>query len=96
MESSATAGPAASGYVHRLIQTLLSLAAKGECVILGRGAAQALPPQTTLRVRLVAHSGGPGAGDPEALERQLRSVTSNTRADGREFLGLRGQSTSLR
>ena len=27
-------------------------------------------------------------------ERQLRSITSNTRADAREFLGLRGPSTS--
>jgi cytidylate kinase len=31
----------------------LSLAAHGECVLVGRGAAQLLPPETTLRVRLV-------------------------------------------
>jgi cytidylate kinase len=48
--------PAVSGaaYVRRLSETLLSLAAHGECVIVGRGAAQALPAETTLRVRLVA------------------------------------------
>ena len=43
-----------SSYVRHLVQTLLSLAAHGECVIVGRGAAQILPVETTLRVRLVA------------------------------------------
>ncbi len=43
-----------SGYVHHLIQTLLSLGAHGDCVIVGRGAAQLLPPAVTLRVRLMA------------------------------------------
>jgi cytidylate kinase len=43
-----------SGYVRHLVQTLLSLATHGECVIVGRGAAQILPAETTLRVRLVA------------------------------------------
>jgi cytidylate kinase len=43
-----------SAYLHHLIQTLLSLATHGECVIVGRGAAQVLPVETTLRVRLVA------------------------------------------
>jgi len=43
-----------SAYLHRLIETLLALAAHGECVIVGRGAAVVLPPATTLRVRLVA------------------------------------------
>jgi cytidylate kinase len=41
-------------YARHLVQTLLSLAAHGECVIVGRGAAQILPMATTLRVRLVA------------------------------------------
>ena len=40
-------------YVHHLVETLFSLAAQGECVILGRGAAEVLPATTTLRVRLV-------------------------------------------
>jgi cytidylate kinase len=39
-------------YVRHLTQTILSLAEHGECVIVGRGAAQILPPKTTLRVRL--------------------------------------------
>jgi cytidylate kinase len=43
-----------SAYVRHLVETLLTLAAHGECVIVGRGAAQILPPATTLRVRLVA------------------------------------------
>jgi cytidylate kinase len=51
-----TGGPAAStdAYVRHLLETLLSLAARGECVLVGRGAPQVLPPATTLRVRLVA------------------------------------------
>jgi cytidylate kinase len=44
----------ASEYVRYLTETLLSLAAHGACVIVGRGAAQVLPPASTLRVRLVA------------------------------------------
>jgi cytidylate kinase len=49
-------GPTVStpGYVHHLGETLLSLAAHGECVIVGRGAAQILPEATTLRIRMVA------------------------------------------
>jgi cytidylate kinase len=43
-----------SAYVHHLIETLLSLATHGECVVVGRGAVQILPMETTLRVRLVA------------------------------------------
>ncbi len=50
-----TSSPAvdSAAYIHHLVETLLSLAAHGECVILGRGAAQLLPAATTLRVRLV-------------------------------------------
>jgi cytidylate kinase len=43
-----------SAYVRHLTETLYSLATHGECVIVGRGAAQILPVETTLRVRLVA------------------------------------------
>jgi cytidylate kinase len=43
-----------SGYVRHLTQTILSLGAHGCCVIVGRGAAHLLRPETTLRVRLVA------------------------------------------
>jgi cytidylate kinase len=42
-----------SAYARHLLETLLSLAAHGECVIVGRGAAQVLPMAVTLRVRLV-------------------------------------------
>jgi cytidylate kinase len=40
-------------YIRQLMQTIYSLGAHGDCVIVGRGAAQFLPPKTTLRVRLV-------------------------------------------
>jgi cytidylate kinase len=43
-----------SAYVRHLIETIASLGAHGQCIIVGRGAAQLLPPATTLRVRLVA------------------------------------------
>jgi cytidylate kinase len=41
-------------YFRHLLKALHSLSARGECVIVGRGAAQILPPATTLRVRLMA------------------------------------------
>jgi cytidylate kinase len=40
-------------FVKHLLETLLSLAANGQCVVVGRGAAQVLPLTTTLRVRLI-------------------------------------------
>jgi cytidylate kinase len=42
-----------SAFIQYLIKTVLALGAHGECVIVGRGAPQILPPETTLRVRLV-------------------------------------------
>jgi len=41
-------------YVHELVQVLLSLAAHGDCILVGRGATAVLPTKTTLRVRLIA------------------------------------------
>ena len=46
-----------AGYAIRLRKILLALYYHGDCVILGRGAAQILPPEKTLRVRLVAPLG---------------------------------------
>jgi cytidylate kinase len=43
-----------NAFVKNLIETVLSLGAHGECILVGRGAAQILPAETTLRVRLVA------------------------------------------
>ena len=40
-------------FVRHLVQTVLSLAALGRCVIVGRGSAFILPGERTLRVRLV-------------------------------------------
>jgi cytidylate kinase len=55
VESFASASSVSGGaYLRQLTETLLSLSAHGECVIVGRGAAQILPPERTLRVRLVA------------------------------------------
>ncbi|HZZ78432.1 MAG TPA: cytidylate kinase-like family protein [Gemmataceae bacterium] len=41
-------------YVHHLVRTVLALSSHGECVIVGRGAAQILSGPHTFRVRLVA------------------------------------------
>jgi cytidylate kinase len=41
-------------FMRRLLEILLSLAAQGNCVIVGRGATKVLPTATTLRVRIVA------------------------------------------
>jgi cytidylate kinase len=43
-----------SEYLKHLIGTVRGLGARGRCVIVGRGANFILPPETTLRVRLVA------------------------------------------
>jgi cytidylate kinase len=42
------------GYLKHLIGTVRALGAQGHCLIVGRGASWVLPPETTLRVRLVA------------------------------------------
>jgi cytidylate kinase len=44
----------AGAYLRHLLDTVLALGTNGECVIVGRGAAQILLAATTLRVRLVA------------------------------------------
>jgi cytidylate kinase len=69
-------GPVVSApaYVHRLVKTLVALAAKGACVIVGRGAAQVLPPATTLRIRLV------GAVEDRVAEFQRRFGLSREEA----------------
>lgn len=56
-----------SAYVHHLIATILALGAKGECVIVGRGAGFILPSELTLRVRLVC----PVPGRVAELRRQM-------------------------
>jgi cytidylate kinase len=54
-------------YVHRMMKTIASLAALGDCVFVGRGIAHILPVATTLRVRLVA----PIAWRVAAMSRKL-------------------------
>ncbi len=43
-----------SVYVRQLLEMILSLGARGQCIIVGRGAAHILPPALAIRVRLVA------------------------------------------
>jgi cytidylate kinase len=54
-------------YTQHLTRVLLSLAAHGECVIVGRGSAQLLPEATTLRVRLI----GPLAARVAAIQKRM-------------------------
>jgi cytidylate kinase len=44
-------------FVRHLQEVMQNLAARGDCIIVGRGAPHILPPKTTLRVRLVAPLG---------------------------------------
>ncbi len=53
-------------YLRHLLELLASLAEKGHCVIVGRGAAQILPAESTLRVRIV------GSRDTRIAEAQKR------------------------
>ncbi|HWB00421.1 MAG TPA: cytidylate kinase-like family protein [Pirellulales bacterium] len=43
-----------NSYVVHLVETIINLAARGQCVIVGRGGCHILPPSCTLRVRIVA------------------------------------------
>jgi cytidylate kinase len=43
-----------TSYVRHVVETMLSLASHGSCILVGRGAPHVLPAGTTLRVRLVA------------------------------------------
>jgi cytidylate kinase len=55
VESFASGGSVTeSAYIRHLAETLLTLGMHGECIIVGRGANVVAPPETTLRVRLVA------------------------------------------
>jgi cytidylate kinase len=75
-----------SAFVRHLVQTVLALGVHGESVIVGRGAAFILPPETTLRVRLTAPAkaraaalaGRIGVAAQEAA-RQLRSIDRERR-----------------
>jgi cytidylate kinase len=69
-------GVTESAYVRHLLETLFSLAAQGECVIVGRGAAQVLPAATTLRVRLV----GPLKDRIDTIHKRLALSTDEARS----------------
>ncbi|HTU27667.1 MAG TPA: cytidylate kinase-like family protein [Pirellulales bacterium] len=43
-----------SAYVRQLFDTILGLAAKGDCIIVGRGGGHIVPPGLAVRVRLIA------------------------------------------
>jgi cytidylate kinase len=55
------------GYLRSLMELLVSLSEKGNCVIVGRGGAQILPGDSTLRVRIVA----PRSYRIDAVEKRL-------------------------
>jgi cytidylate kinase len=70
-----------SAYVRHLVETVLALGAHGECVVVGRGSVLILPPETTLRVRLVASLKDRAARvarrlnlDPEAAAGRIRQL----------------------
>jgi cytidylate kinase len=71
-------------YFRRLVETLLSLAAHGDCVIVGRGATIVLPFATTLRVRVVA----PLKHRIEAVQREhsisVKAATTRVETKDRE------------
>lgn len=71
----------ATGYVHHLLETMLSLSTRGQCIIVGRGAAQVLPPGVTLRVRFIAerpdrieHLRGEYNLTPDAAARKMETM----------------------
>jgi cytidylate kinase len=70
--------PSELTYVRRLVQTLLSLGAHGECIIVGRGATLVLPQETTLRVRLV--------GEPEDRIEATRKRLSLSRGEAQRWV----------
>ncbi len=51
---SAAASVSEVTYFRRLVRMLQVLGARGECLVIGRGSSFVLPPETTLRVRIVA------------------------------------------
>src|SRR5271157_383750 len=51
---SAAASVSEVTYFRRLVRMIQVLGARGECLIVGRGSTFVLPPETTLRVRIVA------------------------------------------
>jgi cytidylate kinase len=51
---SASASVSEITYFHRLVRMLQALGARGECLVVGRGASFVLPADSTLRVRIVA------------------------------------------
>ncbi len=70
-----------NSYVRQLSDTILSLASRGACIIVGRGAAHILPPALAIRVRLVAEFADRAqimmrelSCTLEAAERQIRTL----------------------
>jgi len=51
---SAAANVSEVTYFRRLVRMLQVLGSRGECLVIGRGSTFVLPPETTLRVRIVA------------------------------------------
>ena len=80
-----------AAYVHQLVKTLDALAALGNCIIVGRGAAHVLPAATTLRVRLIApreqridYQARPTNGNRSAAQRYIDQTDRQRRRFVRE------------
>lgn len=79
----------AEKYLKHLVQTLMSLASHGNCVLVGRGATAVLPPQTTVRVRLIApleDRVSAVAAKHQVSEKEARSTINETDRSRREFV----------
>lgn len=46
--------PSTTSFVHHLVKVMRALAARGCCIVVGRGGAASLPRESTLRLRIVA------------------------------------------
>ena len=72
-------------YLHHLAKTVLALGTHGECVIVGRGAAFILPPETTLRVHLMAPLPERIAGRSRTLGISQKEAVRQLRAIDRQY-----------
>src|SRR5262245_18016826 len=81
-----SSGPIMSqpGYARRLLEAILSLGVHGECVIVGRWAAQVLPAAKTFRVRLVAPLPDRAAAVSRRLGIPLDQATRHAQTTDRE------------
>jgi cytidylate kinase len=79
----------ATKFVHHLVRVMSTLAARGRCVVVGRGAIAFLPALTTLRVRLVADLDdrvSQFASDCQLTEKEARRLVQQIDHDRAQFV----------